>query len=63
VQDREGIPFDQQWLIFGGKQLKFTRRLSNYNITNDYTLHLVLKHKGDKPVIYLFTPLPLKETV
>lgn len=49
IQEKEGIPPEQQRLIFGGQQLEDAKTLEDYGVGEDDTFHLVLRLRGGMP--------------
>ena len=63
VQDKEGIPPDEQRLGLEGVQMEGDRVLQDYGIREGSLIDLVFKLRGGKPIIYLFSPRTVEATV
>ncbi|KAL1663919.1 hypothetical protein GGF50DRAFT_89030 [Schizophyllum commune] len=63
VQDKEGIPPDEQRLGLEGVQMEGDRVLQDYGIREGSLIDLVFKLRGGKPIIYLFSPRSVEATV
>lgn len=46
ISEKEGIPVDQQRLIYSGKQVDSERTLEDYGVEAGATMHLVLRLRG-----------------
>ena len=46
LESKQGVPVDQQKLIFAGKELEDEHKVAEYNLMKSSTIHLVLTLRG-----------------
>ena len=52
LKEKEGVPVDEQRLIYGGQELKNDRTLKDYGIDREATLHFVLRLPGGRQMMF-----------
>ncbi|KAK7452159.1 hypothetical protein VKT23_020789 [Stygiomarasmius scandens] len=63
IEEREGTPSEEQWLIFAGRAMQNKDTLSSSGLLHKSTVHLFKRLRGGKPVIYLQSPQEIHVTV